>query len=133
MPSRQKITDALALIFQGIDRLNAAFPHRKFTIDGRLVGDIGEIIAEIEYDVCLDSVGRATHDCMTSDGRQVQVKATFKSHLTMRSVPDYYLGFQLFRDGRHEEVYNGPGHLIQAEFGHRKGFGKSLLSFPVAR
>lgn len=133
MPSRQDIANALALIFQGIDQLNAAFPHRAFTIDGRLVGDIGEIIAEIEYDLRLDAVSRAKHDCVTPDGREVQVKATFKSQLTMRSVPDYYLGFQLFRDGRYEEVYNGPGRLIREEFGHRKGIGESLLSFPVAR
>jgi hypothetical protein len=130
--SRQTITDALALIFRGIDQLNAAFPHRAFTIDGRLVGDIGEVIASLEYDVSLDSVSQASHDGVTSDGRRVQVKATFKGHLTCRSVPDYYLGFQLYRDGRHDEVFNGPGRLIKERFGHRAGFGESLLSFPVA-
>jgi hypothetical protein len=51
MDSRNAITEALALIFQGIEKLKSAFPHRQFTIDGRLVGDIGEVIAALEYDL----------------------------------------------------------------------------------
>lgn len=42
------MNEGLRLIFQGIDRLTKAFPNRKFTIDGRLVGDVGEVIAELE-------------------------------------------------------------------------------------
>jgi hypothetical protein len=129
--SRSEITSALKQIFNGIARLQAAFPHRAFTIDGRLVGDVGEVIAAIEYEIELDSVQRARHDGCTPDGRDVQIKATFKKHLTIRSIPDYYLGFQLFPDGNFEEIYNGPGSLIAARFANRKGLGLSLLSFPV--
>jgi hypothetical protein len=39
--SRQAIADGLRLIFQGIETLKQAFPNRAFTIDGRLVGDVG--------------------------------------------------------------------------------------------
>jgi hypothetical protein len=51
MEEKNKITEALRLIFEGIDRLKRAFPKKEFAIDGRLVGDIGEIIAALEYDV----------------------------------------------------------------------------------
>jgi hypothetical protein len=132
MATRQTITQALELIFRGIAQLKQSFPHRAFTIDGRLVGDIGEIIAEIEYDVVLDKVSQPGHDGQSSDGRRVQVKATFKDHLTFGSTPDYYLGFQLFPDGRYEEVFNGPGQLIRDRYAHRKNLGTSLLSFPVS-
>ena len=44
----QSIAEALRLISEGIQHLKRAFPNRKFTIDGRLVGDIGEIIAALE-------------------------------------------------------------------------------------
>src|SRR5688572_12483551 len=116
---RSEITAALEQIFAGIERLKAAFPHRAFTIDGRLVGDIGEVIAALEYDLVLDSVSRSTHDAKTPDGRDVQIKATFKNHLTMRSIPNYYLGFRLFPNGDFEEVYNGPGKLIADRYFHR--------------
>src|SRR5688500_2762980 len=130
--SRAEITDALSQIFAGIDRLKAAFPHRAFTIDGRLVGDIGEVIAALEYEVTLDSVSRPSHDAKTPEGRDVQIKATFKNQLTVRSIPDFYLGFQLFPNGEFEEVYNGPGRPIAERYAHRKGIGADLLSFPVS-
>lgn len=75
-----------------------------FTIDGRLVGDIGEVIAALEYDVTLFETSQPDHDGVTSDGRRVQVKATFQEKLTFKTVPEYYLGFKLSPDGRHEEI-----------------------------
>jgi hypothetical protein len=130
--SRAAITDALSLIFRGIQQLNSAFPNRAFTIDGRLVGDIGEVIAALEYDLVLDDKSQATYDAVAGDGRRVQIKATFKNSLTFRTVPDYYLGFKLYPDGRHEEIFNGPGQLIFDRYVVRKGAGRDLLSFPIA-
>jgi len=132
MPKHQTIHQALALIFEGIDQLQKSFPNRKFTIDGRLVGDIGEVIADLEYDITLHETSQPDHDATSSDGRNVQIKATFKGQLTFKTVPDYYLGFQLFKDGRFEEIYNGPGDIIYKRYGHRKGIGKQLLSFPIS-
>jgi hypothetical protein len=37
------ISKALSEIFSGIRQLKDAFPRKEFTIDGRLVGDIGLI------------------------------------------------------------------------------------------
>jgi hypothetical protein len=132
MLKHQAISEALGLIFQGIEHLKDAFPNRAFTIDGRLVGDIGEVIAALEYDVVLDDVSQPNHDATTSDGRNVQIKATFKEHLTFKTVPDYYLGFKLYPDGRHEEIFNGPGQVIFDRYSHRKGVGVVLLSFPIS-
>lgn len=130
MPHQRAITEALALIFEGIDRLKQTFPNRAFTIDGRLVGDIGEVIAALEYDVVLFDVSQPDHDG-TSAGHRVQIKATFKESLTFKTVPEYYLGFKLFPDGRHEEIFNGPGGVIYERYKHRKGIGVQLLSFPL--
>ena len=43
MNERTVITSALKIIFESIENLRCTFPHKKFTIDGRLVGDIGEV------------------------------------------------------------------------------------------
>lgn len=128
---RQTISEALALIFRGIARLHRTFPSRAFTIDGRLVGDIGEIVAELEYDLILDEVSAPNHDAKTPDGRLVQIKATFKDSLTFKTCPEYYLGLRLYADGHFDEVFNGPGRVIQDRYLERKGIGKVLLSFPV--
>ncbi len=130
--SREAIANGLRLIFQGIETLKHAFPSRAFTIDGRLVGDVGEIVAALEYDVILHDVSQLTHDAVTSDGRKAQIKATFKDSLTFKTVPDLYLGFKLYPDGQHEEVFKGPGEIIYKRYSSRKGVGVSLLSFPIS-
>ena len=130
--NKLEIAAGLRLIFEGIDQLTSAFPHRAFTIDGRLVGDVGEVIAALEYDVTLHEISQANHDAFTSDGRNVQIKATFKNSLTFRTVPDYYLGFKLYPDGHHEEIFNGPGRFIWERYQNRKGIGGQLLSFPLS-
>tara|TARA_R110002012_G_scaffold292616_1_gene487891 strand:- start:1097 stop:1558 length:462 start_codon:yes stop_codon:yes gene_type:complete len=132
MSKQLEIESGLKLIFEGISALREAFDgRRKFTIDGRLVGDIGEVIAELEYDLEIDAVSEALHDGTTSDGRRVQVKATFQNHLTFKGGYDIYLGLKLNQNGTFQEVYNGPGDLIAKRYAHRKGMGESLLSFPV--
>ncbi len=132
MPKHKAIAAGLALVFQGINHLRSTFAHRRFTIDGRLVGDIGEVLAELEYDVTLDKKSRKGRDAKARDGKDVQIKATFKESLTFRSTPERYLGFRLSQDGSYEEIYNGPGRLIEKRFAHRKGIGKELLSFSIA-
>jgi hypothetical protein len=131
--TQDRIAEALRSIFHGIGLLQQSFSNRQFTIDGRLVGDIGEIIAAAEFDIALDGTSQAKHDGVTSNGRRVQIKATFKDSLTYRTEPDYYLGLQLFQDGRHEVVFNGPGRIIGEAFKHRQGIGEVLLSFPISR
>ena len=132
MTTHQTIKEALALIFRGIERLTVAFTNRKFTIDGRLVGDIGELIAELEYDLTLHLVAQPRHDARTSNGRDVQIKATFKNSLTFVTVPDYYLGLKLHDNGDYEEVFNGPGILIYDRYKNQKNIGVKLLSFPIS-
>lgn len=131
MDKKDTITSALEHIFSGIKELHKAFPSKNFTIDGRLVGDIGEVIATLEYDIRLYETQQSDHDGETSDGKKVQVKATFKESLTFRAIPDYYLGLKLFKDGHHEEIFNGPGQIIYERYQNRKGIGKTLLSFPI--
>ena len=131
MTATQTIGEALTSIFQGIARLHAAFPSRAFTIDGRLVGDVGEVLAELEYNLTLDEVSAPDHDARMRDGRRVQIKATFKNSLTFRKCPDYYLGLKLYPNGEFDEVFNGPGMLILKRYSHRRGIGERQLSFPI--
>ena len=130
MPEQEIIRSALEDIFGGIKKLKEALPIKEFTIDGRLVGDIGEAIVQRDYDVDLYEVLVAGYDGETSDGRLVQIKATFKDSLTFGAIPDYYIGIKIREDGSYTEIYNGPTGPIQKKYGHRKRFGEKLLSFP---
>lgn len=132
MTKQAAIKHSLGLIFKGIQTLQTTFEHRRrFTIDGRLVGDIGEMLAELHYELRLDEKSMPIHDATTYDGRRVQVKATFKDSLSISKVPNFYLGLKLHKDGTFEEIFNGPGRLIAKRYSHRKGIGDKLLSFPI--
>lgn len=126
------IKESLIKIFDGIRQLKSAFPQKEFTIDGRLVGDIGEILAANYYDIVLYDKLVPIHDGETSDGRKVQIKATFKKSLTFSKIPDYYLGIQIKEDGSFTEIYNGPSNYIVNKYGHRKNFGKTINSFSIS-
>lgn len=130
MADHETIREALQKIFDGINQLRVAVPIKEFTIDGRLVGDIGEALVQRDYDVTLYEKLVEGYDGETSDGRLVQIKATFKNSLTFTKIPDYYLGIKIKEDGSYLEIYNGPGRYIEKRYGHRKGFGENLLSFP---
>ena len=133
MPKHEVIENALKQIFRGIAELKAALPSKEFTIDGRLVGDIGEALVQRDYDVNLHDTLAKDYDGETSSGQKVQIKATFKEHLTFKKVPDFYLGIKIHENGSYDEIFNGPGELIARKYGHRSGFGKHLLSFPNSK
>ena len=131
MPHHAALSQSLALIFKGISQLTSTFSDRRFTIDGRLVGDIGESLAGLDYHVLLDTKSRKLHDGVTPDGRNVQIKATFQDHLTFTKTPELYLGLKLYPDGTYEEIFNGPGQLIYDRYAHRAHIGQKLLRFPI--
>lgn len=105
------VPDAVKQMLAIVERLCASYPHKKFTLDGRLVGDIGEVLVEDAYDLKLFADIKKHHDAECSDGRLVQIKATMKKSLTFPAdhVPNYYLGVLVGPDGTFEEIFNGPG------------------------
>jgi len=132
--SNPSIKNALDKIFAGIEELKKVFKDdgKSFTIDGRLVGDIGEVLVARDYDVTLYKEQKETHDGYTSLGQLVQIKATFKKKLTFKKTPEYYLGVLLKEDGTYEEIYNGPGKYIEERYSHRAGLGFKTLPFPIS-
>lgn len=121
MPSRKKkISDTVKKLQQNRIDLHKTFPNWQFTLDGRLVGDIGEAYAFAYYDLeHLEGDGRV-HDFRCSDNRLVQVKITQKDTLglgTTEPTYDYLLAFKLSEDGRISELYNGKACRVYARNG----------------
>ena len=91
--------------------LEKNFPGRKFTLDGHLVGSIGEVIAAYHYSLELLPSSTERHDATATDGRLVQIKATQGTHgISLRSEPKHLIVLWI-DDNTVEalEVYNGPG------------------------
>jgi hypothetical protein len=111
------IAEAVKDLLTIVRRLRDSYSEhgRHFTLDGRLIGDIGEVLAVQHYAITLTTTQTAVYDAVTADGRKVQIKATMKDSLTFPwgDAPDYYIGLKILEDGTPLEVYNGPGAIIK--------------------
>ena len=86
--------------------------ERKFTLDGHLVGSIGEVVAAYAFGLTLYPPGIETHDAEAEDGKRVQVKLTGGTNsISLSSKPDHLIVLQL-RDYQFSVVYNGPGAAV---------------------
>jgi hypothetical protein len=117
-----------------VSQLQKEYPQKRFTLDGRLVGDLGEVLAEESYKIRLNNGLTKHHDAMFMDGtmRKIQIKPTMKDSLTFPCdhVPDYYLGVKINEDGTIEEIFNGPGKVIKQKIKNRKTTKINLFSIP---
>jgi hypothetical protein len=126
-PIGEYVKQLLAIVAQ----MQMDYPKKKFTLDGRLVGDIGEILAEQQYDLELLKGLRERHDAI-SRGRFVQVKTTMKNTLGLGDIPDYYLGLKVDENGGVEEIFNGPGSIIWEAIKHRRRPKNHVYPIPLA-
>ena len=81
----QKIRELYAITTE----LESLYPGRKFTIDGHLVGSIGEVLVAERYGLTLLPNSTQTHDAEAKDGRLVQIKATQTKRIAISSEPDF--------------------------------------------
>jgi hypothetical protein len=90
---------------------------RNFTLDGRLVGDIGEMLAAQYLDLTLDDTQRRGHDGVTKiEGVDYQVQVKCRKAAPMvnfSTVPELLVVIVFSEDWTEWEiVYNGPGALL---------------------
>ena len=91
-----------------VSELEAEFPGRHFTLDGHLVGSIGEVMAAYYYGIELYKASAVVHDGRIGK-REVQIKITQQDDIVINDEPEYLLVLYLTKKGDVYEVYNGPG------------------------
>ena len=130
MEIHQAVKDMLIIV----EALHNAYPKKKFTLDGRLVGDLGEILVEADYELELYEGLEKHHDGETPDGKKVQIKATMKNSLTfpVDHIPVYYLGIKINPDGSYTEIFNGPGAIAWEAVKNRKPTKTNLHSVTLS-
>lgn len=112
--------EEIELLFIAINKLKDKYKqHNKhFTLDGKLVGDIGEVLVAEHYGITLYGNNKRVYDGFVTgyEEKQVQIKASFKNYFyfskDLNNIPKYFIAVQLNVDGTFEEIYNGSGALI---------------------
>lgn len=108
MSRSAQVLETVAALLENVRRLEALYPGRQFTLDGHLVGSIGEVLAAELYGLTLLPASAECHDACCPAGRDVQIKLTQGKRVAMYAEPAYLLVLRL-SEGKLEEVYNGPG------------------------
>ncbi len=93
---------------------------RHFTLDGHLVGSIGEVYAAERYGIELFASSAPAHDGTAPDGKLVQIKATQRDSVGISAKPDFLIVLRIDKRGGIDEVYNGPGEPVWSLFANRK-------------
>lgn len=119
-------------LHSAVDDLQDLF-GRRFTLDGHLVGSLGEIWAAHLYGIKLAKGSSPTHDGKAPGGRLVQIKATQGAAIGLRSEPEHLLVLRLDRKGTPEEVYNGPGALPWSRSGKLQRNGQRTIRLTTLR
>ena len=106
-----KIKEKVQTMISIVAELEKEFPGRHFTLDGHLVGSIGEVMAAYFYGIELYRAGVEKHDGV-KDGKEIQIKITQRDDVVISNKPgkpQYLIVLYLTKEGNVYEVYNGPG------------------------
>ena len=111
--TKENIEAAMGHVRTLLDQVNVLetmFPGRHFTLDGHLVGSVGEVAAAYHYGIILFPPSTECHDGFVG-GRNVQIKITQTENVLIGERPEYLIVLYLARTGDIYEVYNGPGTI----------------------
>ena len=124
----KSITEIIQDLFETVRELELRYPGRKFSIDGHLLGSLGEVIAAEHYGLTLLKNSFEKHDAVDKQNRMVQIKATQINRIAISSEPDYLIVIQIAPDGSWSEIYNGSGSRVWSNAGKMQKNGQRPVS-----
>lgn len=123
-----------------VEELEEMHPGRKFTLDGHLVGSIGEAAAEAMFELELQPPSTSGHDAIAADGRAVEIKATYGSsgvgiRATSIEAATVLIVLRLSRlpGVDHEVVYNGSFRRVAEATGALQKNGQAPIALTRLR
>lgn len=118
----KRLAETIRELYGIVGRLETEYRdhNRHFTLDGHLVGSIGEVYAAERYGIKLFASSAPAHDGTAPDGKLVQIKATQRDSVGISAEPDFLIVLRIDERGGIDEVYNGPGEPVWSLFANRK-------------
>ena len=122
----------VAAIYRAVAELEAAYPGRKFTPDGHLVGSIGEVVAAAALGLTLHPNSFPAHDAFDAVGN-VQIKMTAGKSVAMNADCERLVVLKLVSPEEAEIVYDGPGSPAWQVAGKMGKNGQRVISLKKLR
>lgn len=128
MPDKLPLPEAVQAIYDAVAMLEEAYPGRRFTPDGHLVGSIGEVIAAEAFDLELLPSSSPIHDARAKDGTLVQIKTTGGTSVAMTADCQKLLVLKIIDPTYAVVVYFGSGDVAWAAAGKLAKNGQRRIS-----
>lgn len=126
--TEKSMAEIIQNLFGTVFELENRYPGRKFSIDGHLLGSIGEVIVAEHYGLTLLKNSSEKHDAVDKRKRLVQIKATQINRIAISSEPDYLIVIQISPNGDWTEIYNGLGSRVWNNAGKMQKNGQRPIS-----
>jgi hypothetical protein len=108
----QKIIIELWGIVERLEK-NYSEDNKKFTIDGHLLGSIGEVYAKEKFKLKLLKNSAEIHDAEDElTGKLYQIKITQRDKVGLRKEPENLIVIQIDKTGMPNIIYNGNGKPV---------------------
>ncbi len=132
LTARVKLPAPVAAIYRAVAALEAAYPGRKFTPDGHLVGSIGEVVAAENLGLKLYPGSHPIHDAYDENG-DVQIKMTAGSAIGMYGPCKRLVVLRVVSPEEAEIVFDGPGDLAWKSAGKLQKNGQRVVKLAKLR
>jgi hypothetical protein len=100
--------------------------NRKFTVDGHLLGSIGEVYAKEKFNLKLLGNSEKCHDAIDEFNEKYQIKITQRNKVGLRYEPDNLIVIKIEETGMPIISYKGCGKLVWESIKHKKGKQKFI-------
>ena len=127
------LSEKIRALYAIVNDLETAYPGRRFTLDGHMIGSIGEVIATEAFDLNLLPNSTPEHDATACDGRLVQIKATQRDRIALSACPEHLLVLRIDGNGSWYVVYNGPGKPVWERAGKMQKNGQRPISLAALK
>ena len=116
--NKQRLPELVSQLYSIVGELEEMFPGRHFTLDGHIIGSLGECLEANYYGLELLAASSEGRDA-EKDGISIEIKATQGNRVALRSCPEHLLVLKLDRKGLFVEIYNGPGKQVWSAIADR--------------
>ena len=127
------LSEKIRNLYAIVNDLETAYPGRRFTLDGHMIGSIGEVIAAEAFGLDLLPNSTPEHDAIAYDGRLVQIKATQRDRIALSACPEHLLVLRIDGNGSWRVVYNGPGKPAWERAGKIQKNGQRPISLAALK
>ncbi|MEI6851262.1 MAG: hypothetical protein WCL06_00405 [Bacteroidota bacterium] len=127
--TEEQLQKEIRNLWKIVSRLEATYQNdkKKFTIDGHLLGSIGEVYAKEKFKLKLLPNSEKVHDAIDEKTRKLyQIKITQRNKVGLRNNPDNLIVIKIDKDGKPHIVYNGLGNPVWNEVKHKNSEQKFI-------